>query len=275
MSEPADPRVRLGITLPSFVEEAELPVLVARAADEAGIDGVFAFDHLFRTAPGARVRPALALEVVLGAVAAETSRVALASFVARATVRPPATLAAVFDTLARVAPGRFIAGVGSGDSISEPEQRAYGLPDGGPVVRLGALDAAVEAVCGRGYPVWLGGRSAPILAAAAALGDGWNGWSLAPEVFAAEVEELHRACDAARRPADEVVPTWGGLVELRPERWGEERRPHVLAGGWERIADRLLEYVEAGAGWLVFAPIDPTDPANAQAVMEEIAPRLR
>ena len=40
--------VRVGLTLPSFVEDPEIPIAVARAAEAAGIDAVFVFDHLWR-----------------------------------------------------------------------------------------------------------------------------------------------------------------------------------------------------------------------------------
>ena len=41
-------RLHLGLTLPSFRSDPGPVLAVARAAEAAGIDGVFAFDHLFR-----------------------------------------------------------------------------------------------------------------------------------------------------------------------------------------------------------------------------------
>ena len=64
--------VRVGLTLPSFVEDPEIPIAVARAAEAAGLDAVFVFDHLWRGDPPNR-RPALECFALLGAVAAETS----------------------------------------------------------------------------------------------------------------------------------------------------------------------------------------------------------
>ena len=40
--------VRVGLTLPSFQTEPDKVLVVARAAEDAGLDGVFLFDHLFR-----------------------------------------------------------------------------------------------------------------------------------------------------------------------------------------------------------------------------------
>ena len=61
------------------------------------------------------------------AVAPPPSRVAVGTLVARATLRPPAALRAAFDTLARIAPGRIIAGLGAGDDESIAEDSAFGV----------------------------------------------------------------------------------------------------------------------------------------------------
>ncbi|HVW35463.1 MAG TPA: LLM class flavin-dependent oxidoreductase, partial [Acidimicrobiia bacterium] len=108
--------VRVGLTLPSFQTEPERVLAVARAAEEAGLDGVFAFDHLFRQrgdGAGAARRPALELLTMTAAVAAATSRIMVGTLVARATLRSPGLHRAAFDTLARIAPGRIIAGLGA------------------------------------------------------------------------------------------------------------------------------------------------------------------
>ena len=68
--------VRVGLTLPSFVEDPATPLAVARAAEDAGIHGVFAFDHLFRTSAAGALRPALECTALLGALATATRRIA-------------------------------------------------------------------------------------------------------------------------------------------------------------------------------------------------------
>ena len=263
--------MKVGITIPSFQEDPEVVIGVARAAEEAGLDGVFAFDHLFRPAPDGTRRPSFPLDVVLGAVAAETSRVTLGSLVARATVRHPASLAVILDTVHRLAPGRLVAGVGSGDELSDPEQEAFGLPDERVPVRMAALERTLEATRGRGFPVWVGGLSDRMIAAAAALADGWNGWGVSVEGFARRVADLAEAASAADRP-EPVEATWGGLVELRPD-W--PHRSDTLGGGGAAIADALRRYEDAGATWAVLGPIDSSDPANPAIIAEQILPALR
>src|SRR5436305_1721416 len=60
--------MRVGICLPQFRDDAEAAVATARAAEEADLDGVFAFDHLWPL--GRPDRPAPYSGVLRGAPAA-------------------------------------------------------------------------------------------------------------------------------------------------------------------------------------------------------------
>ena len=80
MTEGVGP-LRIGVTLPTFTAEARAALLSAAVAEGGGLDGVFAFDHLWPIGrPG---RPALWCFGVLAAVAASTRRIALGPLVAR------------------------------------------------------------------------------------------------------------------------------------------------------------------------------------------------
>jgi len=238
--------VRIGIALPQFVEDPEIPIAAAVAAEAAGIDGVFVYDHLWRGEPPNR-RPALECFALLGALAAETARVSLGTLVARATLRPAATTANAFATAQRVSEGRVIAGLGAGDGQSRAENEAYGLPFGTLAERLDRLHETVVATRAHGVPVWIGGtaeRVAPLVAGA----DGWNGWGLEPEALAA-------AGGIVRAAAPAAALTWGGVARPRED-------------GVAALADRLARYAEVGCAWAVLAAADPLDPANAEIVGE-------
>jgi len=102
--------VKLGLTLPSFIEEPDRAVAVAVAAEAAGVDGVFVYDHLFRFAADGSHRPALECVALLGAVAAATRRVLVGTLVARASLRPSASLirprsVAVRKIVSKLVPG--------------------------------------------------------------------------------------------------------------------------------------------------------------------------
>jgi alkanesulfonate monooxygenase SsuD/methylene tetrahydromethanopterin reductase-like flavin-dependent oxidoreductase (luciferase family) len=233
--------VQLGLALPSFVDDPEIPIDVARAAEAAELDGVFVYDHVWRGDPPNR-RPALECFALLGAVAAETTRVRVGTLVARATLRPPATLANCFATAQRVSGGRVIAGIGSGDSQSRGEMEAFGIEFGSMADRVDALHDAVRAVGGNGFPVWVGGRAAQVREVVT-VADGWNSWGTDTDTFAEQAELVRELCPDA-------TLTWGGLARPREEGAGP-------------LADRLGPYVDAGASWIIIGPVDASDPANA------------
>jgi alkanesulfonate monooxygenase SsuD/methylene tetrahydromethanopterin reductase-like flavin-dependent oxidoreductase (luciferase family) len=264
---------RIGITLPSFRESPEPAIAMARAAEAADLDAVFVFDHLFRTGPRG-LRPAIEAFALLGAVAAETKRIALGPLVARATLRPPATLAHMFDSVQRVSDGRLIAALGAGDHESRVENETFGLDFGTVDDRVAALGAAVDAASGRGYPVWVGGPSAPVRAVAA-RSDGWNRWGGTTERFAAEVHDI-RALATGR-----CVISWGGLVVIGEDDAAARRKAerldppaHAIVGGPERVAERLREYIAVGAEWIIAGPVDSGDVENPAILAERVAPLL-
>jgi alkanesulfonate monooxygenase SsuD/methylene tetrahydromethanopterin reductase-like flavin-dependent oxidoreductase (luciferase family) len=270
--------VKIGITLPSFRDDAGPSLAVAAAAEASGIDGVFAYDHLFRRDARGERRPALELFAVMGAVAGATRRVAIGSLVARATLRPPATLANGFDTVARIAgPGRLLAALGAGDGESREENETFGLAFGTVAERVAALRDAVDATRDRGYPVWVGGNDPAVREVAAAHADGWNMWGAGVEQFRARCAVLRSA--SARSP---FTASWGGLVVLSDDDATAARKAQrlgagdgVIVGGPDLVAAAFRAYVDAGADWLMIGPVDSADPDNARILGEEILPRLR
>lgn len=268
----------VGITLPSFRATVEPALAVAHAAEAAGLDGVFAYDHLFRRAADGTRRPAIEMFALLGAVAAETRRIALGSLVARATLRPPATLAAGFDTVCRITgPDRFLATIGAGDQESRDENESFGLPFGTMGDRVDALRAAVLATRDRGYPVWVGGHTDDVREVATLDSDGWNSWGTGIDAFRAGAASARAGAD--RSP---FTVSWGGLVVLGADDAEADVKARrlgaglgAIVGGPARVADALRAYVDAGADWLMIGPVDSADPANATLLGEGVAPRLR
>jgi len=212
--------VRVGVTLPTFRDDA-LALSSARRAEELGLDGVFVFDHLWPM--GAPDRPALSAFPVLGAIAAGTRRICLGPLVARVGLVPDAVLVAELLSLALMAPGRLIAGLGTGDRKSAAENLAYGIAFGAPDQRRSALLEVARPVLGAGVPVWVGGGSVATTELAERLGAAVNLWDGEPAAVAA----LRARCEV----------TWAGPV----------------AGDGPRIAQRLTELSRAGATWAVCA----------------------
>jgi alkanesulfonate monooxygenase SsuD/methylene tetrahydromethanopterin reductase-like flavin-dependent oxidoreductase (luciferase family) len=269
--------VKLGLTLPSFSTDPSVVVAVARAAEAAGLDGVFVFDHLFRTATDGHNRPALEPIALLGALSEATTRITLGTLVARASLRPAASLRGVFDTLERLAPGRLVAGVGAGDSRSANENECFGLPAGQVEDRVAALVDAVVTTRDRNFPVWVGGTSAAVRAVASRDADGWNQWGTDPDTFRAQAQAVRRA--AVRAP---FTCSWGGLVvvagddDAAAEKAQRLRaRTGVITGGPERVAAALNQYAAAEADWIIVGPVDSSDPQNATLLGEQVGPAVR
>jgi alkanesulfonate monooxygenase SsuD/methylene tetrahydromethanopterin reductase-like flavin-dependent oxidoreductase (luciferase family) len=244
--------VRLGVTLPQFRDDAEPALAVARRAEAAGLDGVFVFDHLW---PLSRPEsPALHSLTLLGALSAETSRVTLATFVARVSLLPDAVLVHTLQSLHRMLDGRrFIAGLGTGDRNNRDESVAYGVGFPSADARARQLVDCCRRLRELGVPTWVGGDSERARRIAAEEADGWNGWGLPAERFASLAAELRRS----------TAVTWGGQVLIgrtdahaveKLERHGP--RPHLVHGTVDDLRRHFQALQEAGASWAVCSPLD-------------------
>jgi alkanesulfonate monooxygenase SsuD/methylene tetrahydromethanopterin reductase-like flavin-dependent oxidoreductase (luciferase family) len=217
--------VKVGVVAPVFARSPAPALSVARQADEMGLDGVFSYDHLFPIrSPG---RPTLAALPTLAAMALRTERVRLGTLVSRVTLLPLSVLVAALATLDDISGGRVIAGIGTGDALTRLENDAYGLAFPPLHKRLALLADAARALRARGVTTWIGGRSSPVRAIAAAEADGWNSWD-------GPLDELGAfAADNRGR----AYATWGGP----PPSDGD------LAAHLRRVAD-------AGVAWAVYGP---------------------
>ncbi len=220
--------MRVGITLPQFSDEADSALAAARRAEELGIDGVFCFDHLWPM--GQPDRPAIAPFPLLAAVATTTERVCIGTTVARVGLVPGPVLVSEFVALELLAPGRVIAGLGTGDHLSARENLAYGVPFEPAEVRQGHLRVVAAELREHGIPVWVGGGVHSTNRVAGDLGVAINLWDAAPEAVAQagassevtwagpaqERAELFRLLPALRRAgATWAVFTWPvPLVDL-------------------------------------------------------------
>jgi alkanesulfonate monooxygenase SsuD/methylene tetrahydromethanopterin reductase-like flavin-dependent oxidoreductase (luciferase family) len=180
-------------------------------------------------------RPALAPFPILGALA---TRLApregpgggpfLGTLVARVGLVPPSVLLGQFVALEVVAPGRVIAGLGTGDHFSAAENRAFGIAYPSAGERRAEMVALARTLRAKGLPVWLAGGAAARVEEPKAAGAALNLWDVPPAVVA------DRAAGS-----DGLEVTWAGPPPRAP-----------LAGTVAALAD-------AGATWAVFGwPVD-------------------
>ncbi len=113
---------------------------MAVAADGAGWDGFFLWDHLTFPYPGVPMEDPW---VLLGAAAARTSRIRLGTLVTPLARRRPQVVAKQLTTLDELSGGRAVLGVGLGGN---PNDFAAFGEDAGVRRRGGMLDEALEVI---------------------------------------------------------------------------------------------------------------------------------
>lgn len=144
------------LLVPMGVRFAEMRE-AARAAEEAGFDGVWTWDHL-RDPDGGAASTVPEVWTTLAALAEATSRIMLGPLVLNVGLRPPGLLANMAATLQQVSKGRLLLGLGAGGSRATPyvvEQAAIGLP----VERDAVRAARVAEACQVLRRLWAGDRS--------------------------------------------------------------------------------------------------------------------
>ena len=104
----------------------------------------------------------------------------LGTLVARVGLVPNAVLAGQFVALAHLAPGRVIAGLGTGDRLSAAENRAYGIAFPSAAERRAELVELAGALVQAGLTVWVGGGPAGRRDEAEAVGAALTLWDAEP-----------------------------------------------------------------------------------------------
>jgi alkanesulfonate monooxygenase SsuD/methylene tetrahydromethanopterin reductase-like flavin-dependent oxidoreductase (luciferase family) len=133
--------MRIGVSLPPFTSPSTL-VEMAAAAERAGWDGVFVWDHLhFARSMRLDVHDPW---VLLGAMAVSTRSVLLGTMVTPLARRRPQVVAKQVVTLDHLSGGRAVLGVGLGEPGDE-EFAAFGDP-GDAKVRAELLDELLTVI---------------------------------------------------------------------------------------------------------------------------------
>ena len=244
-----------GVPDPSHFER------IARAAETAGFDSLWASDHV------AFHHPLLDVTVALATFAAVTDRIRIGAGVLLLPLREPALVAREFASLDYVSGGRVILGVGVGgehpadfEAVGVPVRERGRRTDESMRMLRGLLAQEAPAPAQpNGPPLWVGGRSDAAIRRARHLGDGWMPLWVSPERYAEGLAEVGR-----ERTAAVVLPSLvGGTTEearlYLSHRYGTEFSTHAverycIAGSEAHCAERVAEYVAAGAEHVVFHP---------------------
>jgi F420-dependent oxidoreductase-like protein len=264
--------VRFGLDISQHQLTWDELVSRARLAEDAGLDGVWVFDH-FTALYGDPLGPCLEAWTLLAGLARETSRVRLGTMVTGMTHRYPAVLAAEVVTVDHLSNGRVECAVGA--AWNDSEHRQLGIPFPSVAERMDRLEEGVQAlrrlfteddviVEGRyvrvdhaSYrprpvqrphpPIWVGGtgrrRTLPI---AGRHADVWHGWA----DDAAELAEMNAIVDRAAEEAGRDPSTILRASSLSiSEPWDEVRAAFDrMAGG--RIGYLMIDWPSEGLGRL-------------------------
>jgi alkanesulfonate monooxygenase SsuD/methylene tetrahydromethanopterin reductase-like flavin-dependent oxidoreductase (luciferase family) len=276
-------------------------------AEESGFEWLSVWDH-FYPAPAPIDGDCFEAVACHAALATSTLRVRVGCLVYSAGYRHPAVLANAGATIDHLSDGRLEMGIGAG--WNKPEYDAYGLPFEPPAQRLRRMAETIEIVrllwtqdttdydgeffhlkearCNpkpiqRPPRIWvgtLGERRG--LALAGRLGDGWNAAFVSPEEYAHKLEIVKdNALDPARLvtgvnlgflPVPEVEVD--DALRLRFGPGAEALRSGMLVGSMESMADRVGQYVAAGAQWVILALRAPFDLDALAAFASEVVPEF-
>lgn len=235
----------------------EQVVEVALAAEQAGFDSISVMDHFHELPPYMeRTDPMPEAYVLLGALAARTSRVRLGTLVTGVTYRNPALLAKMVTTLDVVSRGRAFLGIGA--SWNEDEFRAYGFGEALLPIdeRIDRLEEALE-ICrtmftsgeasyhGRHYridgalniprpvqpggpPILVGGGGERrLLRLVARYADIANVFG-DPATVRHKLDVLERHCESIGRDPAEIVKTRTGMLVIAASRAEAERKAEAV-----------------------------------------------
>jgi F420-dependent oxidoreductase-like protein len=289
---------------------------VAREAEELGFDAFFRSDHFLRIGDGAGQPGPTDAWVTLAGLARETTRIRLGTLVTSATFRLPGPLAVSVAQVDAMSGGRVELGIGAG--WFEAEHDAYGIPFPPVGERFDRLEEQLAVITGlwdtpvggrfsfsgRHYrisdspalpkpvqephpPVIIGGggpRRTPALAARFA--DEYNLAFQSEEDFAAAVQRVRLACEAAGRdPAGLIysaaVTVCCGADEAEFVRRAAaigrepgELRKQAAGGTPAEVAARLDSFRAAGAARLYLQILDLDDLDHLRLIAAEVVPRL-
>lgn len=253
--------------LPQFRHSFDPALDVAVRSEAVGLDGVFVFDHLWPI--GRPDRPVLSSVVLLGALAARTTTIRLGTLVARVGLVPDAVLVNALTSVDKIARGRLIAGLGTGDSLNRAENHAYGVAFAPAPQRIAALIGCSRALRAAGIPTWAGGRSAALReAAVGAPTDAWNAWGASVATLAAEAPPVQAAGCEVTWAGQVLVAATRAEAEAKVESHGGARS-ELFVGGVDDLAAHFRSLADIGITWAVCAPLDiGTDPAVPEILAE-------
>ena len=279
------------VEIPDPVEKYETMTRVACAADQAGYDSIWVFDH-FHTVPTPELETTFECWTITAGLARDTQRVKVGQMVTCNGYRNPALLAKMASTVDVMSHGRLLFGFGAGWYEHEWRAYGYGFPD--IPTRMGMFREACEIVHrmwteekpvfhGKYYTIdgpinepkgvrkphpafWIGGGGEKVtLKLVAKYADACNLGSADLDQFRHKLDVLKRHCEEVGRDYNDIVRSTGVTVHLiqserdaeketaraRENRSYTEYARDTIVGTPDTVVERLQRLVDAGAEYFI------------------------
>jgi probable F420-dependent oxidoreductase len=288
--------LEIGVHVPQVGPRAsrENVVAFAKAADDAGFDGLWVFDHVvlqkerqskYPYSPDGSLGFPPTMNFLepltqLAFLAGVTKRARLGTSVLVLPMRQPVLHAKIMATIDHLSGGRFVLGAGVGwwkqefEALSVPfERRGKRMDECLQLLRAlwteefvdfkGEFYECVDWACNpkpvrpEGIPIWLGGESRKQIARAGKFGDGWLATAKSLPTLKDDFEIAKEAASAAGRDPSKLQLAIEGAGMLKPD-------------NLDRTAEQLARLKEMGIFHAIVV-VHPSQIANAAPLFEAFA----
>jgi alkanesulfonate monooxygenase SsuD/methylene tetrahydromethanopterin reductase-like flavin-dependent oxidoreductase (luciferase family) len=243
-----------------------------RRLDDAGMDWISAWDHLYEAPPADGTLPHFEAVATLAALALETTNARIGCLVFYVGYRNPGVLAKAAVTLDHLSGGRFELGLGAGWHQWEAEAFGFDFPPVG--TRLSMLEEATELIRSlltkertdfdgehfravnasclpppvqEHLPIWIGGVGEKrTLRTTARLADGWNAAYIPPAEFGRLSGVLDRWCEVEGRDPDDIERSVNLMFMLSPDASAAAAAEAAFDQQWGEMAERVRQGVLMG-----------------------------
>lgn len=214
---------------------------------------------------------------IAAALAAVTDRIRLGQSVINSPYRFPAMTAKIADTIDEISGGRYVLGIGAGNT-PDSDYEAFGFPADkrysrfaeaiqiihrllktgvcdfeGEFYTVEGAELVLRGPRSEGPPINIAAGGPRMLELVAAYGDAWNWWGWGETLdqirqrLTPIIGQLERACQAADRDPSTLDRTLD-VYTVVPEGYTAEglAMDHPVTGTSEQIAEHLLELGELG-----------------------------
>jgi len=165
----------------------------------------------------------------------------------------------------------------------------------GKIFKLTDVDMLPKPVTPGGPPIWVSGRQVPPMRRAATIGDGWHPYMYTPDLCRQSFEKVKQFAETAGRelPKDYVFACFIYVSLLDDEEAARNRGVEEMTYRYEqdfselvdkycahgppsKVVDSLSKFIEAGANYLILAPIMPPEARgeHLERLAREVIPQL-